>query len=174
LRWVIIVVGALVAIVIAVLAVGATLPRKHVAALSIRLHQPPEVIWMTIHDHSSDMSWRPDLKALKQLPNRDSHAVWLETYKNGNSLELEDTVVDGPKRLVREVHDTGNIFSGRWEIEIWPYGESGSTVHVTEYGEVPNPLFRFMSRFVFGHTKSIEDYLRALSAKFGEQPEFVQ
>ena len=173
-RWVIIVIGAIVAIVIAVFAVGATLPRQHKAALSIRLHQSPQVVWSAISNHANDNTWRPDLESIRQLPDRNGHAVWQETYKNGNTLELEDTTVDGPKKLVREVHDNSNIFSGRWEIDIAPAGDSGSTVHITEYGEVPNPLFRFMSRFVFGHIKNIEDYLSALAAKFGEQAEFIK
>jgi uncharacterized protein YndB with AHSA1/START domain len=174
LRWVIIVVGALLAVIIAVFAVGATLPRKHTAALSIKLHQSPQVVWSAVSNHANDTAWRPELKAIKQLPDRNGHAVWQETDKHGNTLELEDTVIEPPKKLVREVHDTGNIFSGRWEIDITPTDNSGSMVHITEYGEVPNPLFRFMSRFVFGHTKSIEDYLGALAARFGEQAEFIK
>jgi hypothetical protein len=30
-------------------------------------------------------------------------------------------------------------------------------------------MFRFMSRFIFGHTKTMETYLRALGQKFGEE-----
>ena len=33
---------------------------------------------------------------------------------------------------------------------------------ITENGEVYNPLFRFMSRFVFGHTATIDKYLEDL------------
>ena len=168
-RWVIIIVVALIAIVIAIFAAGAVLPRKHIATLAANIHQPPQVVWTTITDHVDDAKWRSDLKTIERLPDRNGHPVWLETYKDGMRLELEDTSADPPKKLIRQVRDTSNMFSGRWEIEVSPDGANASTVRITEYGEVPNPFFRFMSRFVFGHTKSMEQYLTALGSKFGEK-----
>ncbi len=37
----------------------------------------------------------------------------------------------------------------------------GSTLTITEDGEVYNPIFRFMSRFVFGHEATMAAYLSA-------------
>ena len=42
---------------------------------------------------------------------------------------------------------------------------SGTRVSITERGEVYNPIFRFLSRFVFGHTGTMETYLRDLARK---------
>ena len=167
-RWVIIVIVALVAVIIAIFAVGAVLPRKHVASVMTRINQPPLVIWQAINHHADEPKWRTELAGIEKQPDRNGDPVWLETYKDGMKLELEDTQAEAPKKLVRQVRDTGNMFSGRWEIEILPDGANASTVRITEYGEVPNPFFRFMSRFVFGHTKSMEQYLTALAVKFGE------
>ncbi len=36
-----------------------------------------------------------------------------------------------------------------------------SSVTITERGSVYNPIFRFMSRFIFGHTATVEAYLDA-------------
>ena len=44
-------------------------------------------------------------------------------------------------------------------------------VTLTEAGEIYNPIFRFMARFVFGYSGTIEAYLKALHAKFGETAE---
>jgi hypothetical protein len=44
-----------------------------------------------------------------------------------------------------------------------------TAVRITENGEVGNPVFRFMARFVFGYTATIDTYLIALGQKFGEQ-----
>ena len=161
-RWAIITVVALFAIIIAIFAAGAVLPRKHVATSTTRITTGPQVIWDTIIDHANDPKWRPELAKIERLPDHNSHPVWLETYKDGMKLELEDTLADSPKKLVREVHDTGDMFSGRWEITVTQLGAVYSEVRITEYGEVPNPFFRFMSRFVFRHTKSMEQYLQSL------------
>jgi hypothetical protein len=44
----------------------------------------------------------------------------------------------------------------------------GSELRIHENGEIYNVIFRFMARFLFGYTGSIETYLRDLGAKFGE------
>jgi hypothetical protein len=40
-------------------------------------------------------------------------------------------------------------------------------VTITERGEVYDPLFRFMSKFVFGHTSTMDSCLAAPTTKFG-------
>jgi hypothetical protein len=40
---------------------------------------------------------------------------------------------------------------------------------ITEKGEVINPVFRFLSRYVIGHARSIDNFLKALGKKFGEE-----
>ena len=41
---------------------------------------------------------------------------------------------------------------------------SGTRLTITERGEVYNPVFRFMSRFVFGHTASLDRFAESLRA----------
>ena len=42
-------------------------------------------------------------------------------------------------------------------------------LQITEDGQVHNPIFRFMSRFVFGYTATIDGFLKDLHAKFGDK-----
>ena len=58
-------------------------------------------------------------------------------------------------------------FGGTWTYEIAP-ADSGSVVTITESGEVKSPIFRFMARFVFGYTSTMDGYLEALGKKYGE------
>ena len=44
----------------------------------------------------------------------------------------------------------------------------GSVVRVTEDGEIYNVIFRFVARYFFGYTASIEGLLRDLGHRFGE------
>jgi hypothetical protein len=41
------------------------------------------------------------------------------------------------------------------------------TLTITENGEVYNPLFRFVSRFIIGQTATMDGYIKALNAKLG-------
>ena len=42
----------------------------------------------------------------------------------------------------------------------------GLRERITENGEVYNPLFRFVSRFVMGHTRTIDTYLGDVARHF--------
>ena len=50
---------------------------------------------------------------------------------------------------------------------IAPSDDGGSVVTITERGSVYNPVFRFVSRFILGHTATMETYLRSLGHRFG-------
>ncbi|MCU1310523.1 MAG: Polyketide cyclase/dehydrase [Candidatus Angelobacter sp.] len=171
-RWIILGTIFLVTFVLAIFATGAMLPLGHVASKKLKLNQPPEAIWQAISNHSDDPNWRSDLKGVERLPDQNGHPAWQETYKDGMKLLLEDSETVPPQKLVRRVKDSGNMFSGQWTFEIAPVGSGGSILEITERGEVPNPFFRFVSRFIMGHTKSIEQYMTALAGKFGEKPQF--
>ena len=69
------------------------------------------------------------------------------------------------RRLVTRIADTGLPFGGQWTYELVPDGE-GTRLTITEDGEVYNPLFRFVSRFVMGHTATIERYLDDVEKRF--------
>ena len=68
------------------------------------------------------------------------------------------------ERLVTRIVDRDLGYFGSWTYEFLPT-ESGTRLRITKNGEVPNVLFRFMSRFIFGHTATMESYLKALGPK---------
>ncbi len=55
-------------------------------------------------------------------------------------------------------------FGGTWTFELAP--EAGGTrLTITERGEIRNPIFRTMSRFVFGYGATMETFLAELRAR---------
>jgi hypothetical protein len=73
-----------------------------------------------------------------------------------------------PQRLVTRIADAKLPYGGSWTFDIVPNGNS-CVLTVTENGEVYNPLFRFISRFVIGHTASLDAYVKSLNAKLASQ-----
>jgi len=71
-------------------------------------------------------------------------------------------------RLVVRIADPKLPFGGTWTYEITPAPE-GSSLRIREDGEVYNPIFRFVSRFVVGYSGTIDAYLKSLGRKFSEQ-----
>lgn len=164
-KWILIVLAVLAGLVILMVLLGAMIPKGHTVSRTIRLKQTPEAVWRVVTDYAASTSWRADLKAVEHLPDRGGHEVWRE--KNGMLLTLETVESVPPGRLVRRIADPKLPFGGSWTYEI-AGSEGGSTLTITENGEVYNPIFRFLSRFVIGQHGTIEAYLKALGKKFGE------
>src|SRR5579864_2890229 len=168
-RWLILLLALFAALVIAIFIIGAMLPVNHVASGSVVIHQSPDAVWKMINDHPDEPKWRKNVRAIKRLPDRNGHEVWEETDTHNNNLAFETVETVMPKRLVREiVADKNAPFSGRWEIDLTPV-TGGTNVQITERGEVRNAFFRFVSRFIMGHTATINEYLKYLAGAFGEQ-----
>ena len=165
-KWVFLVVGSLIVLVALVVGIGAMVSKEHVASRTARFKQARETVWQTITDFERHTSWRPGLSAMERLPDREGHAVWREVRKP-TPLTYEVVEFQAPARMITRIADPDLPFGGTWTYEIEPL-EGGCRVTLTENGEIYNPVFRFMARFVFGYHATMDAYLKALGKKFGE------
>lgn len=151
---------ALVAGVIALL--GSRLPEKHVASKSILLRQSPQDVYAVVRDFGSATTWRSDVERI-EITSAGGPVRFREVGKNGTvNYELVEDI-PGQKMLTR-ILDTDLGYSGQWTYTF--AAENGGTrVTIREDGEVSNVLFRFMSRYVFGHTATIDSYLTSLEKR---------
>jgi Polyketide cyclase / dehydrase and lipid transport len=161
------IVAALALLIGVVALLGARLPKAHVASRSILLHESPKNVYAVVRDFGSAAAWRPDVNRMEVEPQGPGPVYFREVGKNGTiNYEL---VEDLPaERMVTRIRDTDLGYSGQWTYLF--AGENGGTrVTIREDGEVSNVLFRFMSRYIFGHTATIDSYLTALAKRFGEE-----
>ncbi|HYA97657.1 MAG TPA: SRPBCC family protein, partial [Methylomirabilota bacterium] len=162
----------LLALILLMVAIGLLLPKAHVATRRASFHQRPEDVWKAITDIDAMPSWREDVKSVQRLPDRNGLPAWIE--KNGSdSLPLQTVTCQPPQRLVVRIADPSLPYGGTWTYEL-ASSPVGAVLRITENGEVKNPLFRFLSRFVFGHTAKMETYLKGLAKKFGEPPQVTE
>jgi uncharacterized protein YndB with AHSA1/START domain len=164
---ILVVVGVLVAAVVAVVVIGLLLPKGHTATRSVTLRQPPDAVWAVLTDIDGYPTWRTGLRKVEHLSDEDGRARWREHDGNGK-ITYERVEAVPPSRLVIRIADPKLPFGGAWTYVVTPTGDGGSTLTVTEDGEVYNPVFRFVSRFVMGHTATMDKFLKSLGAKFGE------
>jgi len=160
------IISGLAALVCVVLLIGALLPSKHVASREIVLNRMPDEVYATVREFASWPSWRTDLKSLEMLDAVDGRPRFREDSTNGQiTYEVVEDVLGA--KLVTRIVDQDLGYFGSWTY-VFQRADSGTLMRITENGEVPNVLFRFMSRFVFGHTATMEAYLKAVGRKFGE------
>jgi len=148
--------------------IGWLLPKDHIATRLGRYHEPPEAIWKAITDVEAMPGWREGLKSVERLPDQNGLPAHLEITGSAE-LPMETLEMTPPQKLVTRIADSNLPFGGTWTFEITPVAD-GAALRITERGYVTNPFFRFLSRFVFRQTSTIETYLKSLAKKFGEEP----
>lgn len=140
-KWIWIALASLAVIIAAVAVCGAMLPVNHVASRRAKFKRPAAAVWAAID--------RP------------------KTFKE-DGVDYEVTRSEPPRLLETRIVAKNLPYGGAWTQEISSSGD-GCELRITERGEVYNPIFRFMSRFVIGHTATIDRSLQSIANKFGEQ-----
>jgi len=165
-RWIVLIVGLLFASVLVVVIVGALLPKGHVAARRARFSAPPDRVFAIISDVGAAAAWREDVTRVEMLPLDDGKTMFREQGAH-DAITYRIEALEPPRRMQVRIADASLPFGGTWTYELAPHG-AGTELTITERGEVYNPVFRFMSRFVFSQHATIDTYLRALGVKLGE------
>jgi hypothetical protein len=187
-----VVIGVLVLLVAVVALIGMTLPQDHVAARTVRVRQTPEQVFAIISDVERVPTWRADVTRVEILPSDNGRMMFREHGSDAITYRVEAS--EPPRRRVVRIADANLPYGGTWTYDVTPLapaaaaseaaaartvsaGPAPSTgggpttltqITITERGEVYNPIFRFMSRFVFSHHATIDAYLTALGKKLGE------
>ena len=158
-RIVILTLGGLGAVLLAVVAFGYALPVAHVATRDAVLPAPPERVFAVLIGVEAFPGWRSDVREV-EVTGRTPHLQWRERGSDGTiAFEVQES--EPPRRLVTRIADKTLPFGGAWTFTLQP-ANGGTKLTITENGEVYNPLFRVVSRFVFGHTATIDRYLTDL------------
>ncbi|HEY6202281.1 MAG TPA: hypothetical protein VI056_04495 [Candidatus Limnocylindria bacterium] len=129
-------------ILVGITLAGRSLPVAHVASRSATFRRPAEDVWAAINDPS------------------------LLSSRGVGDVKFETIETRPPARLVRRVVGEKD-FGGTWTSEIAATSE-GSTLTITENGEIYNAFFRFVSRYIVGHHRTIDGTMAALRKRFGE------
>jgi uncharacterized membrane protein len=163
-KWILLSLGFLVLIVAAIALIGLLLPRDHVASTTTTVMAPADSVWQTLVDVGEYPRWRREVRSVDVLSSEGA-LRWREHTSDG-TITFERSEEQRPRLLVTRVADETLPFGGTWTYELTP-DTQGTRVTITERGYVTNPLFRFMARFIFGHHRTQEDFLRALGRRFG-------
>ena len=161
-----VVIAAVGLLVLLISLIGWRLPKQHSATRSITLHKSPENVYAVARDFASMTKWRTDVRDVKVTTATDGRVHFREDGKHGSvNYELAEDVPG--QRMVTRITDTDLGYSGKWTYVFSTDGPN-TRVSITEDGEVSNVIFRFLSRYAFSHTATLDTYLIALGKQFGE------
>lgn len=165
--WLLALVGGLVGLLSLIVLAGLLLPKEHTATATTALKASAAEVWRLLTDYPGQAAWR-GLKSMERIGGSEEQPVWRETYRNGMALPLQTIESSPPRRLVRQVADPKLPFGGKWIYELQEQAE-GCRLTITEMGEVRNPAFRVVSRFM-DPSATLREFLQALGKKLGEEP----
>ena len=146
-------------------AAGSMLPRDHVAQASRAFTASPEQVFTAITAFDRFPTWRSGVTRVDVDPSGNRY---VEHGRDGAiPMKLLERVA--PRRLVTEIDDPSLDFGGRWTMSVEAHSAGGSRLTITEHGFVPNPFFRVVAKYVFGHEMTMNTYLDDL-ARHVEKP----
>ena len=161
-KFALIVVGAVVLLVVGAVAIGALLPKRHLVTRTARFKANPEKLFALI---AGNQDWRPDVKNCEMITDGGKE-FQRETSKRGETILYELEESRPPLAIQRRIASENLPYGGSWSFELEP-GDGETRVRITEDGEVYNPFFRFVSRFVIGQTATLDAYLAAMGKAVG-------
>lgn len=166
-KLLLIVASTLVCFLLLVVVIGMLLPKAHVASRSAVYKATPERLFALM---DGPQTWRSTVKKYEPVSMQEGRRQWRETDDHGHIITYE-AVERRPPTLLKTRIATANLpYSGTWTMNLDPAGAS-TKLRITEEGEVYHPVFRFVSRFVIGQTRTIDTYLRDLATATGQNVE---
>ena len=68
-KWTLIVLGSLFAVIALIALIGAMQPRDHVATMTATINAPADKVWAALTDVATYPTWRSELKSVDVLSN---------------------------------------------------------------------------------------------------------
>jgi hypothetical protein len=153
------IVVVLAAIIIIMVFIGRSLPEKHTATQTRSFNSSPEEVWRVVTNIGEWKSWRKGVKEVT-MTGADT---FLEKSSNDDVEYRISNSVPGVSHTTTII--TKDLpYGGSWNYVFEKEG-SGCKLTITENGEVYNPFFRFMSKYIFGHDGTLKSYMNDLQAR---------
>jgi uncharacterized protein YndB with AHSA1/START domain len=164
-RWLVFVLLGLVALIGIVAAVGLALPKGHRASRTVTLQARPSDVFEVVTNVARYPEWRGDVQRVELLQD-DGHGTRFREVGRNGAITYRVELSEPYARVVTRIADTSLAFGGTWTYDLRPNGAL-TELTITEDGEVYNPIFRFLSKFVFSQYATIDTYLANLRKRLG-------
>lgn len=159
--------GGIVGLGLAAYVVGLRLPAEHVATrareIGGALNQVSDRLWRV----EAQPQWRHKVSRI-DVQSRAPGTIRYTEYAGSDAIAFELVQGASGRRFESRITSTDLPFGGRWLISLEPIDDQKTRIVVQEEGVVHSPVFRTLSRYVFGHTATMDAYLDDLARSFAE------
>ncbi len=153
-------------------AVGAFLPREHVAASMVVVPAERDQVWQAVRSVGAYHEWWDFVAETEAVFGEGAEERWVLYGTSGDLLPLVVESETAGELMVTRIVDEGMPFGGTWTYQLESAGPGTTVVTVVERGVIHNPLLRVAARWLVGYHGTMDGYLTALAKRFGSrQPE---
>lgn len=156
-KWVAGIAGLPLGAAAIVVAIGAMLPRDHVAAAERFVSADPASIAAMVRNVEAYPGWRSGVQRI-ELRGREADGVRFTEHGDDDPIAFHLVEEARDVRFRSTIDDAALPFGGYWTITLSPENR-GTRVRIEETGFVSNWVYRFFARFVFGHDSSMRTWL---------------
>lgn len=152
-----------------VFVIGWTLPEAHEATVEREYAAAPERVFQEIANPAEYPRWRSGVQKVDMLPLTDDRLQRFREYALGDEVTYVIEESTPGSRFVTTIDDKDLPYGGSWIFELSQTAK-GTMLRITEDGEVYNPFFRFVSKYIMGHTRGLETYHDDLEKRLSSAP----
>jgi len=163
----------LVLLALLVFSVGLFLPKTKSAQRVVEFNAVPEEIWRIVTEIDQQPQWRTDLKKVDILERTPEYDVWTEYPSNGAPLTFKTRKKIPFDRYEMEIARS-TVFSGRRIIELDGLNIDVTRVTIAEQAEIKNPFMRVLAHLSFDFGRTIDRYIRDLTAELKRKQERME
>jgi hypothetical protein len=160
-KWIFISLGILIVLIAIVYLIGLLMNVKHEATIQREFKKiGMDEILSVIKDYKGYANWWSGIKEL----TIDSVNHWTEKNSHGDKVSYRLEMGDEKGKLITRILNKDLAYGGFWEFTFTSI-DDGCSIKIVENGEVYNPLFRFMAKYIFGHETTLKNYMNDLEIK---------
>jgi uncharacterized protein YndB with AHSA1/START domain len=151
--------ACVVVLLIIVVVIGYSLPQAHRAVVERTVKASPEAVFMLLTKFEDLPAWRSGLRSVEILRSSPDGRLRYREIGTDGAITYSVDSIEANRRLVTRIDDPRLPFGGTWTFELGAGSVGGTSIRITEDGEIYNPVFRFVSKFVLGYDRTIRQYL---------------
>lgn len=159
-KWTLIIVSSLVGLAAIAFLIGLVLPKAHRVSRTAVMNAPPARVFAVIADVTSAPQWRSGVTNVEELTPAAGVGRRFREDGSFGPITYVVSAYDPPRRFASTIDDASLAFGGSWTFDLTPSG-AGTSLTITEAGEVSSPMFRFFGLFM-SKTATIDAYLASL------------
>jgi hypothetical protein len=168
--------GIVLLLIVAVFGVGMLLPETYHAQVQLTLHRSPAEVWAAVSDYQKHPIGGYMRKSTQPQPDVNGLPAWIEDLGD-TRLRIETREATPPSFVRRYLKDETVSMDGFWEIRIEPAEgvsriTASSELHVRS-GTWHAPIFRVIMSLTSAVRQSLENYWKGIGTSFGETPQFT-